>query len=77
MSDGIGLNTIDLNNINLDDDNFDKDGPSNIILVRLHTWCIRFKQCKACEKKINKYLMSIVWHPTRLQDWCMTKDENL
>ena len=28
-------------------------------------------------KKINKKFMPIAWHPTRVWDLCMTKDEKL
>ena len=55
LSNDMSFNTIILNNINLDDDdNFDKDDPEIINLLRLMDWCNRFKQRKACKKKISK-----------------------
>ena len=43
----------DLNNISLDKINFDKHDPETIIHVRLMAWCRRYKQCKACKRKIQ------------------------
>ena len=51
------------------------DDSCNFALVRVITWCNRFKQRKACRKKIDKELLSIAWHPTRVWHWCRTKDE--
>ena len=66
FSDGMGLVTIDHNNINLNDDNFDEDDPINIVFVRLIAWCNRFKQSKAGGNNIDKKLLPIAWHPTRV-----------
>ena len=72
----MGLVIIDLDNINLDDDNFDEDALETIIHVRLMAWCNRFKQRKACKKDRRRIIEwhLIKWHPTRVWDWCMTKD---
>ena len=43
----------DLNNISLDEINFDKHDPETIIHVILMAWCSRYKQCKACKRKIQ------------------------
>ena len=42
----------DLDDISLDEINFDKHDPETIIHVRLMAWCSRYKQCKACKRKI-------------------------
>ena len=32
---------------------------------------------KHVKKRIDKKFMPIVWYPTRVWDWCITKDEKL
>ena len=34
-----------------------------------------YKKRKAQKAQIKEELMPIAWHPTRMQDWCMTEDE--
>ena len=53
FSNDIGLNSINLNNINVDDDNFDNCDPETFSHVTLNTWYNRFKQLKACKKKMK------------------------
>ena len=38
-------------------------------------WYYEYKKQKDQKKKIKKELMLVPWHPMRIQDWCMTKDE--
>ena len=50
----MGPVTIDLDNINLDDGNFDDDDdhhPETIVLIRLISWCNRYKQRQTCKKR--------------------------
>ena len=59
----MGPVTIDLDNINLDDGNFDDDHhhPETIVLIRLISWCNRYKQHQTCKKDkqgINTYGMA-------------------
>ena len=69
--DGMGIVTIDRNNIDLDNDNFDEDHPINIILLDLLLGVIDLNNVKHVKKNknnINKELLSIEWHPTRVWD---------
>ena len=76
LMDDMGFNTIDLNNINLgDDNNFDEDDPETINHVRLMAWPNRCKQQKVCRKERSKELMPVAWHPTKLWDWHVSKNE--
>ena len=50
----MGLVNVDLNNFSLDDDNFGIVYPKTIIPVRLMASYNRYKQHKACKKKIRK-----------------------
>ena len=54
FSDDMGLVNVDLNNFSLDDDNFGIVYPKTIIPVRLMASYNRYKQHKACKKKIRK-----------------------
>ena len=65
FSNNISIVTIYFNNINLHSDYFDENNPETIVLVRLMAWCSRYKQREAYEK-IDKELMPIAWHPTRV-----------
>lgn len=48
----MGPVTIDLDNINLDDGNFDDDDHHpDIVLIRLISWCNRYKQRQTCKKR--------------------------
>ena len=71
----MGILSVNLNNINLDDGNFYEDDPKSIIHVRLLPWYNKFKQRKAFIKEINKELMLVAWHPTRLWYCYMTEDK--
>ena len=53
----MGLSPLALYNINLDYDKFDEDDPASIVLGRLIAWSNTFKQCKACEKKMDEELV--------------------
>ena len=68
----MGFNTIDFNNIKFDDNNFDNDDHE----ANIHptACCNIYKQRKACKIDLSKQLMLVAWHPTRWQDWYMTKD---
>ena len=69
--DGTGIVTIDRNNIDLDNDNFDEDHPINIILLDLLLGVIDLNNVKHVKKNknnINKELLPIEWHPTRMWD---------
>ena len=59
--------TIDLNSIDFDNDNFDEDHPINIILLDLLLGVIELNNIKHA-KKINKELVLVEWHPTRVWD---------
>ena len=69
------IDVIYLININLDDDSFDEDDLANIVLIRPDV--IDLNNVKYVKKKIDKELIPIAWYPTRVWDWCMTKDEKL
>ena len=43
---------------------------------RLIEWYNGYKHRKAQKAKIKEELMTIVWHPSRWQDWCVSEDEN-
>ena len=43
----------------------DEDDPDTIILVRLLVWHIKFENCKALKKELNKELMPITRHPKK------------
>ena len=77
FSDDIGLVIIDLNNIYLDYDNFMKMILKLLFMLNLWLGVIDISSAKACKRKINEESMSIAWHPKRVWDWCMTKDEKL
>ena len=36
-------------------------------------WYDEYKKRKVQKAEIKEELMSIVWHPVRMQDWCMTE----
>ena len=38
-------------------------------------WYNKYKQRKACKKKINDELLTVAWHPKRRWDCCMSEDE--
>ena len=38
-------------------------------------WYTGYKQHKAQSAQIKEELMSIAWHPMRIQDWCMIENE--
>ena len=63
FSKDIGLDTINLSNSNLDEDNFGNGNPETVNYIRLLAWYNRYKQHKACKKKIDKELMPVAWHP--------------
>ena len=70
----MAFNTLELKNMKLDsDDNFDGDDPETY--VTLMTSRDRFKQCKACKKKISQELISVAWHSTTWWDCCVSDDE--
>ena len=71
--DEMGILSVNLNDINLDN-NFDEDDPDTIILIRLLAWHIRFEKRKVLKKKISEKLISIVWHPKRWWNFCMSED---
>lgn len=70
----MGLSPLALYNINLDYDKFDEDDPASIVLGRLIAWSNTFKQCKACEKKMDEELVLVLGHPTIVWDWWLTKN---
>ena len=41
----------------------------------LITWRIAYKQSKIWKKQRERELIPITWHPSGLQDWCITQDE--
>ena len=41
----------------------------------LAEWYNGYKQRKAKRAQIKKELMPIPWYPTKIQGWCMAKDE--
>ena len=47
------------------------------LLFMLDLWFVGIDKSnvKHAKTKINEELMPIAWHPTRVWDWCMTKDE--
>ena len=65
----------DLNNANLDDSNYDADDPDTITRVRLLVWYIKFENCKALKKELNKELMPIATHPKKWWNFCKSEDE--
>ena len=65
---------IDLNNINLDD-KFDEDDPDTIIVIRLFTWHIKFKNLKKLKEELSEELRPVACHPNRWWDWCMSESE--
>ena len=70
----MGIPNVNLKNINLDEANSEKYDPKTIVHLRLLAWQYRYKQRKAFKKEVSKWLMSVVWHPTRWWDWCMPED---
>ena len=38
-------------------------------------WCNRYKQHKACAKKIDEKLLPVAWHPTKAWECCMSQGE--
>ena len=71
----MGIVNIELNEINLDI-NFDEEDP-NTILIRLLAWHTKSEKCKELKKELNKELMSVVCHPKRWRDWCVSEDEKI
>ena len=76
LGDEMAILSIGLNNINLDDVNFGEDDPEIIVHVRLMAWRKTCEQRKAFKEELSKELMLVAWHPKRLWDWCVPKDEN-
>ena len=70
----MGILNIDLNDINLDN-NFDEDYLDTIIHIRLWAWYFKAEKRKALNKESNEELMSIVWHPKRWWNFCVSEDE--
>ena len=70
----MGLVNINLHNVKLDgglgNDDFD-----TIKLVKISTWCNKYKQHKAFKKEIDRELMSLAWHLERWWDCCAPQDE--
>ena len=50
-----------------DDDDCDDD--------ELIEWYEGYQKRKAQKAQIKEELMPIAWHPDRVMDWCMSKDE--
>ena len=51
-------------------------------MLDLRLSVINLKKCKQLKKKKKKKktdeeLMPVAWHPTRVWDWCMTKNGTL
>ena len=42
---------------------------------KLVKWFNTHKKRKAQRKQLKEELMPIAWHPTRMQDWFMTKND--
>ena len=53
---------------------FNHCNPETISHVTLIGWYNRLKQSKACKKMIDEKFLPVVWHPTRVWDWSMSKD---
>ena len=71
FSEDIGLNSITLVNINLDDDHFDCCDPETVNHIRLMGWYNKYNAKH--QKKIDKELRPIAWHPRRVRDWLRQK----
>ena len=56
FSDDVGFVNVEYNTVSLGHNNVDDDDPETIIQVNIVTCCNRYKQCKACNKKISKEL---------------------
>ena len=66
---------MDILNIDLNCINLDEDDSGTIIHVRLLAWRTKFEKLKTLLKELNEELMSVLCHPNRWWDRCVSENE--